>query len=227
MKKIKTISKILYSIAASLIVILILIGFSSLLKVKIIETNARSPDVVGLPFVGGKYIFSLPEDKIKDYFLKNPSVKEVKVVKKFPKTVFIDVIYRYKTAVVSARNGLFIVDEGGYVFEKIATNSGLPLLNIETKEVNLGTNITQNSLSKALKIVRLSQDSNIRIVNITPLDETGVSLTLDQGTLVFIDSNSQAEEIVSSLQMIIKRFTIEGKILSKIDFRFEKPVISF
>lgn len=181
----------------------------------------------GFPALGGRYIFAVSDDKIKAHFFKNASVKEVKIIKKLPQTIFIDVFYRNRTALVSAKNGLFIVDDSGYIFDKIATNSGLPLLRLDNKEVNLGTNITQNNLNTALKIVNLSQYNNIRIVDIVPLDENTVLLMLDQGTQVIVDSNSQAEEIVSSLQMIIKRFTIEGKILTKIDFRFDKPVISF
>lgn len=227
MRKTKVLVKILYSISSSIVLVLVLFGLSSFFKIRVIETNADPVLLKDLSKLADYYIFFLPEDKIKNHFLKNPVVKEVKITRKYPRTIFIELTYRDKTAMIFAKNSFFIVDETGFIFEKVSTNSGYPIVNLENQEVGLGTNITHNNLNKVLRIIKLARDRNMQFIDIRMLTNDDISMHLDQGVQVVIGKSLEAEEIVSSLQIMIKRFTIEGKIPKKIDFRFTKPVVTF
>ena len=44
---------------------------------------------------------------------------------------------------------------------------------------------------------------------------------------VLLNQNAALEQNISSLQLVLARITMEGKRFSRLDFRFEKPVIVF
>ena len=56
-------------------------------------------------------------------------------------------------------------------------------------------------------------------------DQTYV-VVLPEGGEVVLSANKSFEEQISSLQLISSRLTIEGKRFSRLDFRFNKPVIT-
>ncbi len=227
MRKIRALTKFFYVITFSIITFLILFFLSSFFRVEVLETNAYPELLKGLPDLKNQSILWLPQEEIKKHFLKNFKVKEVKITKKLPKTIVVNLVYRERLVLVVAKNGLFFSDEEGFIFENSTNEIGYPLLNLQNKEINLGIIITQKNILKALRIVKLFNDEKIQIINITPLTEEEILLTLNQGTLVLIGSDLEPEQIVSSLQKIIKRFTIEGKTIKKIDFRFNNPIVSF
>ncbi|MCL5970790.1 MAG: FtsQ-type POTRA domain-containing protein [Patescibacteria group bacterium] len=222
-----TINKIIYALTTAISLLLIVYGCSQVFKIKNIETTAREEDMQGFPYLGNRYLFSIYEAELNKFFLRNPEIKKISVQKRFPNTLYIDVVYRTKLAQIFSDDNLFILDEEGLIFEREASLSALPLIQEKPKSLNLGTNITQSNILVALKILNTANRYNLRFVDIVPLDESTVEMSLDNGTRIVIGLNAKAEDIVSSLQMILKRFTIEGKTISKIDYRFEKPVITF
>lgn len=54
-----------------------------------------------------------------------------------------------------------------------------------------------------------------------------IEASLKNGPLVIFTSQKDLESQVTSLQIILERFKIEGRKVRKIDFRFDKPVISY
>lgn len=229
MRKYKTLHKILFALLGSILVVVLFLFISYFFRVKVVETNAYTYDMQGFPLVGQTYIFAVPLNKIETFFLKKPTVKKVTIIKRLPHSLFIDVSYREKTLEIIAKNGIFISDKEGMVFEKVATTSSnlAPKLDLSSKNVDLGTNIAQNNIKTALEIVEGSKNKNINIDYINLLEKEDLLITLTDGTVVIVGSNAQAEHIVSSLQTLLKRFTIEGTKISKIDFRFDKPYITF
>lgn len=52
-------------------------------------------------------------------------------------------------------------------------------------------------------------------------------MRLKNGESVIFSLEKDIDEQINSLQMILKRFKIEGRQFEKIDLRFEKPVITY
>jgi len=50
---------------------------------------------------------------------------------------------------------------------------------------------------------------------------------LKSGETINFSSEKSLDEQISSLQLMLYRFTIEGKRLERLDFRFDKPVVVF
>lgn len=227
MRKRNTFIKLIYSISISLLILTVIFGISNLFKVRNIETSAKSSDMIGFPAFGGRSIFSSFNKEVENHFFNNAQIKEVVVRKKYPDTLFIEVKYRERTAQIETLEGIYVVDSSGVIFEKLEKPTDLPLIRLADKKVDLGTNITQNNLLFSLKFLEQIDKNIVRIVDIVPKDDQIIEVKLQEGTLVVIKTDRKVEEIVSSLQMIMKQFTIEGKFISKIDFRFDKPVLSF
>ena len=57
-------------------------------------------------------------------------------------------------------------------------------------------------------------------------DSSYMVLLVDNGNVIF-DPSKNLDMQVRSLQIILSRLTIEGKRFKSLDFRFDKPVVSF
>jgi hypothetical protein len=77
------------------------------------------------------------------------------------------------------------------------------------------------NLEKAL------QEKKIDYTRIYNQKDGSCIIKLTDGSLVIISSQKDINREISSLQFILKRLTMEGKEFTKLDLRFEKPVITF
>ena len=79
---------------------------------------------------------------------------------------------------------------------------------------------SQNELAEELK------KADIRIISLSIISEKGIEASISGGTKVLFRTEEVVQQ-VSSLQAILARFKIEGRIPKKIDLRFEKPIVVF
>jgi hypothetical protein len=68
---------------------------------------------------------------------------------------------------------------------------------------------------------------NISYEQIYTMKEGGYLIKLKPEGEVLLAQNDTLEQNISSLQLVLARITMEGKQFSRLDFRFEKPVIVF
>ncbi len=128
----------------------------------------------------------------------------------------------FRTIVVSVCCScvLFILLAGVYVLQVWAKKAVYisPLPQYSAKQANATTNI--NTLEKLLK------EKSISYALVSPYDESSYLIHLSSGEEILFSSNKSLETQVSSLQLIISRLTIEGKRIIRLDFRFDKPVVT-
>ena len=86
--------------------------------------------------------------------------------------------------------------------------------------------ILQNKGPNVSKIESMLSESRIAFSYIT-LKSDYFDIRLADGEVVYMPVNKDLKIQTSSLQAILKELTINGKEFKKIDFRFDKPVISF
>ena len=91
----------------------------------------------------------------------------------------------------------------------------MPFINTSDDE-NYKTN-----LEKALKEKKIDYEA------VNNLKDGSCIIKLTDGSLVILSSQKDVNTEISSLQFILKRLTMEGKEFTKLDLRFEKPVITF
>lgn len=195
-------------------------------KVKTIETNVSPALMNYFPNLDSDLIFFVNQEKIRRYFLNDPTLESVSIERKYPDTLFINVNRRVQVATVLAKNGNYKVDSSGFIFDTIATSSAFPRIHQEDKNLNVGNNITHKSLKIAIESLNYSNQKGIRFIDIYEGENDTARMILNTGIVVIIGTNLPSEDIISSLQTLLKNITIEGNTVKEIDFRFDKPFIS-
>ena len=75
-------------------------------------------------------------------------------------------------------------------------------------------------------ILELCHKYNLSCQNISIKDETEIDLTVNNH-LVIIARNKNIDKEIASLQLTIRALTMEGKDYRGLDFRYDRPVISY
>lgn len=87
--------------------------------------------------------------------------------------------------------------------------------------------LSKNQISSTQIIEKKIKESGIMYESFTTGEDLTYILTLSSKSEVIIDSNKDIDEQISSLQLILKQLKIEGKALKRLDFRYQKPIITF
>ncbi len=193
--------------------------------------------------------FMVKENEIEDRLKKNfLCLSETKIKKIWPDRVILEIRERQALAAISSppqtssasasssamlstssnQQPFFLVDENGVVFSQVATTSGVPVLimpqNITYKP---GDNIDQARLKNVVTILSNLREMSYIVNNVSFLSDGNIQILLasEQKILIGVDKNPQ--NLLNSLQLIVRQAKIEGKTWQKIDLRFDKPVVVY
>jgi len=86
--------------------------------------------------------------------------------------------------------------------------------------------IIQNS-NQTSAIEDVLKKNNLTPVSITEASDSAVLVTLDTNEQIIFSEKKDLNQQITSLQLIRRQLTIEGKRLQRVDFRFDNPVVSF
>lgn len=81
-----------------------------------------------------------------------------------------------------------------------------------------------NTLSIPIVENKLRQ-AHIRVASVVSYADDGFLVKLESGEEIIVSSKKPIDMQISSLQLILSRFTIEGKRFTQMDLRFDRPVI--
>lgn len=71
------------------------------------------------------------------------------------------------------------------------------------------------------------EEVGVKVVNINTSNAKYYELDLEDGEQIIFSTSKDLKLQVASLQLVLNRLTIEGKKFKRLDFRFDKPVITF
>lgn len=94
---------------------------------------------------------------------------------------------------------------------------------------DMGKNVAVKPSAKSNDTQVLSQllkDRNISFLQVTASDAAYI-VVLSNGSEIILSSEKELANQVTSLQLVLTRLTIEGKGFSRLDLRFDKPVVVF
>lgn len=77
------------------------------------------------------------------------------------------------------------------------------------------------------KLENLLSQKNITFSSISILNDSSYLVKVTDDEEIIFSATKPMESQVSSLQLILSRLTIEGKRFTRLDFRFDKPVVTF
>lgn len=225
-KRSKLFRRLVYLIIVVSVSLVMGTAFYSIFTIKVVETNATPKQMNYFPDLSQTMIFLIDEDIIRRHFLSDPTIDSVSVDPKYPNTLTITLHKRKELGIIYTKQGVFKIDSQGYLFDSAASNSGRPIIHLESSDLSVGNNITHSVMKTAIESAYIAKEKGVFVVDIYEAGNDSVRMVLHSGISIIIGSNRSAEDIVSSLQTILKTITIEAKTVKEIDFRFEKPFIS-
>lgn len=147
-----------------------------------------------------------------------PEIKSVRITYKFPFTRQINIQLRTPLGAVGTpdQKSVWIADDTGVLFTQ-SNNLNLPLL-VLTRDFKISDKLTRAEI-QALKILgSTSYMSSSRLVG----QLIGPDLTFNiNSTQVLMNAPS------ASLQQLLSRSRIDGKLPHKIDLRFSSPIVTY
>jgi cell division protein FtsQ len=169
-------------------------------------------------------IFSFRRKKIEKLALKHFfSVKDIKIKRKFPDVLIVEISERKPVVNFCQENGCFFVDEEGIIFHK--SNLKMTVLRTEKKEARLGEKVVEkNLLKKALKIAdSLKKEISIEVkeIYLTPFK---IEMTTEKGITLIFSPQKGLNEQIEDLKLIIEKQITQERLenVDYIDLRFDK-----
>lgn len=195
------------------------------LKTLIITSNKSK--INGLSILNDKNLLINEDKKIIDYLQKqNPTVKSISIAKKFPQTILMYIEDRIPVARIMNNQNDIYIDGDGVIINDGKTYSNLPKISIGVLSVYLNQK-TDWRIMKALSFLSETKKQGIIIEQISIDDLSGSFIArTSYNTDIFIPYDSDMSTKASSLQVIILRFRIEGKNITRVDFRYDKPLVT-
>ena len=181
----------------------------------------------GLEMLAGQNLLTVDTDKtIRVLTSKNQLVKSINIIKQYPDTLVLEVKARIPRYLVVKDSMIYPLDEEGIVLPGVIYDEGLLQIDAANLSVFSGEKSDWRIL-KAISLLKNIEKQSILVDQISIDDKGSLFLiNLDEGTKVVIPYNIDAAFLATSLQVIMSRFRIESKFVSRIDYRFEKPVVT-
>lgn len=151
-------------------------------------------------------------------------IKEVLIKKEFPGKLLVNIEKRQTLAAIPWGDNFFLVDKEGLLFSQEQQIAGLPILNLGLQNIGVGSRIDEKEKSILVILEALKGKEEIQSVSV---GKEEIQIQLREGSLVLFTFSDEINTKINALQMILKRLRIEGRKPSKIDLRFEKPIVTF
>ncbi len=167
--------------------------------------------------LGQNFFLARPKQKIGEMKASHPHWEKIEI-KKIPlNKILVEITTRQPVACLLVGDKTFLLDQEAVVVKEVEANPGLP--EIETEKFH------QEEVKKALAAIALVSQQSLPFNRLKIISLEELLLFLPE-IEVFLPTEAMAEKI-ASLQVIVSRAKIEGKIPVKIDLRYKKPVITF
>lgn len=200
-------------------------------EIKIV--NEERNYVLGINEIKKMPLFFLDEDNIKNILLKkNPRIKDLKIEKKYPNILIIQIIKDNPIAILVVNNGYFYLNSQGKIVYKSnkINEEKIPLINfyqkLDFQNYYPGKKIEFKEIVLALELLKNMNDLNIKVnsLDITSLDVILFNL---ENKRVFFNTGKDINTQWYQFEKIFRQFKIEGKDYKEIDLRFDKPIVRF
>lgn len=220
----------LFSTAFVGVVLIFLFLFSYIFTVKNISIHTDYPcvteeEVNSQITIKGQSLFLIQKNQISEQILKKIScIEKVDLKTKLPSTL--EISYSGKNPVARVDSSDIFLTASGLAISVSHVQNLPTIFPPEGFQASVGTNISDPEMLTALKIVNSLSKSdfvptNVRIVN------DSITVYNQQDSVVIFSTKKQAEIQTDSLQKVLAKAKIESKKISKIDMRFDNPIIVF
>ena len=177
------------------------------------NSQVNSDTIVSLSGIKtGQNIFRFLKSKSIEKIKENPYIENIKIHRKLPSTIQIDVEERTPTYSIDYVGKYALINNQGYILEIVEDNRGLPIiLNSITaqEEISAGQRLKDEDLEKLgdiLKIMSSAKDNNLvtQVTNIDIKDKNNYSIYLEQEkkTIHLGDTSNLSNKMLYILDII-------------------------
>lgn len=198
-----------------------------------IEIHIADPEnnsIVGTREYYNQSIFLISEQEVaKSITKKNALVESVKVSKVYPYTLRLDVELSTPVAALTVKNGYYILSTKARVIEKTHEKpQGFPLItyyeSLPYEQIQLGIHIDYEDIEAALNLSQKLSDLGV-VVDTVDISSFHMIACKGEGKEYVFSSDGDISLQEYQLEAILKQLKVQGKEYTKLDFRFDKPVI--
>jgi len=206
-------------------------------KVKVINVQVDSSmrTLLGIESLSNKRIFFIFEDE-EERRLKeiNPMIKEIKITKRYPQTLDLEVKNYSLIAFIKGSEGFLGLSEDGRIifnFKNRPKDSSLPVINyyqlVNQTTYKVGDWIDFKDIKTTLILIEQLKSFNLMIDSIDIASEDMIVFNLKDDKKIIFTSKKDWQTQFFSIFLILKHLKIEGRQFKKIDVRFDKPILKF
>ena len=106
------------------------------------------------------------------------------------------------------------------------SNPSLPVIQTHTDPLKDGDRLTGQGIEFTTELLYHLSQKQVAVQSVTIYTRDYSVLRLSNTNVVYKEKGS-ASTLATSLQSMLSVFTIEGRVPSEIDFRFDKPVLRY
>jgi len=120
----------------------------------------------------------------------------------------------------------YLIDGDGYVLGEVGADSiDLPVVRYEGS-VLTGTFVEKDLVPLTIQLLDLSEREGLKVSSISFLPKY-LRLYVDSGVEVLVGKSKDLGKFMEIVSSLIKRASLEGKRLSRIDLRYDKVIVSY
>jgi len=212
----------------------LLYQFDHQYQVKSISVGAsQSEPVVGTTTLKGKHIWMIDTLTVAERINTiNPSYVVKEVQKKYPNELLIIVRRLYPSAYLDVGNGYILLSKEGNILQKDRKikQDTIPIISyyqdMPYSGFQVGSRIDKKDIRDVLYFIEVIKSAKEKVVSIDIAGYHMLGLYTDTHEYLF-SSEKERELQLYQFKEAIKQFQIQGLKYSRIDFRFDKPVVKF
>jgi len=153
-----------------------------------------------------------------------PCAEGLKVFKIYPSKLKITL--PESQAVAKIPDSTLAIDNEGNVVNQIAEKTNLPTVDFpKIKELQVGQKIEDPGALFALSLAKALNKTDYAVQSVRLVDQDTAAAYARQDLVALFSKNKDLDLQVNSLQQVLARAKIDESKISKIDLRFDKPVI--
>ena len=209
--------------------LLFLNDFFRIKKIEIISEN-KNLTITGLDSLRNHNLILLDESKTGlEIIEKNSFIKTVKLIKKYPNKISIEIEIDKPVAILKVDQGFLYLSDTGKIIEKRKdNNTEFPVINYYQNfyyyQSQAGEVIDYQEIITTLGFLTTVTGLGLKVDTVDIAGVHMVAFNLKDKKIFFtLEKDPQVQEY--QLATIIKQFKIEGREFSSLDLRFDKPVI--
>ena len=154
--------------------------------------------------------------------------RAIKISKKYPSTLKLDVYEREPLAIVhdTERENFFLIDGDGYILGQIEPDTtNFPKISY-SGDLEVGYFLEKEVVAIYFELLNALDNEKISASSMSA-HPSYVSLYTGNSVEVFVGKDKNIAEVVSALSTLLKQLATEGRHVRRVDLRYDKVIVSY